>query len=245
MKNILIFGGRGKLGRLIANTLRADNAKVLTAGKHEENDVIFDMNNLDSKAVLRTAFIELRPSVIVFCQRLRKSDNGIDANEELVDVINGMHELLPQHCLFNVLKNDDYPHDISDLIIINISSSCTQQYNHDVDIAYHVRKNSSEVYAHAFSCLGSKNIRVYSNIIRFGEVRSIERQESKSHKEYIFNQLEDLTGKKIPKLSNIAVTAKYLAQAAQIGICGETITIDSGLSKLSLESRIRDAQKPY
>ena len=243
--SVVIYGSTGFVGKAVC--LQAHNAgyKVISLGRTKcpascesiETDfsvyssLVEATSNLLSRAVLPKAFI--------FCHRSRMSPQISEADALLQSTA---IEINPYLALKQGLEKTSRRGTIN---IVTVTSNAAFRYAQDVYYNYHIVKHAQVAASIGLSLIPT-SLHVFSNVVSFGEVVDRSKKEHDLQHKRLFSRLSRFTlNKQVPSLNDIARAAIMLCDANSMGLSGQTLIVDSGLSCLTQESLARTFNAKY
>lgn len=232
---IVIVGSNGKLGSQLRDFLIKKGEYVIGISKNIDHKTSnsFTINHNSKKSYKETFEIILKqsPKAVIFCHRVR----NLDSDDDLKEYMN--QELLPYIALKEAFRNIKTKNTFN---VVSYSSVCTQNWNKDVSYAYHIVKAASEQAALGLAFLKNDNLKIFSNIILFGEYKNIFLNSHEDEKSKLFDEIINLNPSKLIVDSNHLLETTYrLCFADNCGINVQRITVDAGLNSVSIESYLR------
>lgn len=237
MQNAIVLGSTGKIGNIITQTFQSSNFRVSSLGRRDPDIVgvshhYVDYNDFNSCYQIFKSLVTNTDS-IVFSHRFRPATPSLNLMDSYLKSVET--EFTPLFALYEVLQNISLSRPLN---IVLISSLAAASISPDTNVSYLALKSSLETFSlNIQSQLNSHMI--YSNVLRIGEVCIPSINHSPSKKS-LFKLISKLTGKfDVVSPLSIANSACILANASSISLNSSVITIDNGLSKLSVESILR------
>lgn len=237
--SIVVYGATGLVGKAVC--LQAHNAgyDVISLGrtKCEKSSDSFkidfsDYSNLVEITMELLSRVAL-PKALVFCHRSRTPPHICDADALLLSTA---IEINPYLALKEVLQKTSRK---GTLNIVTVSSNAAIRYATDVDFKYHIIKHAQVAASIGLSLIPT-SLRIFSNVVSFGEVIDSSKKEHDLQHRKLFARLSRFTlNKSVPSIFDVAKVAIMLCEAHNMRICGQTLTVDSGLSSLTQESLVR------
>lgn len=215
----LIVGGTRGIGLDIAKIFQKNKKKVLLLSRHKSKNInhrVFDINNPNDH-LLKFGRIDN----LIFSQRLRKVDPMLDYQTMVINPINFIFRQINE-----LNKNAS---------IIFLGSNANKLVYKEQDAFYHASRGAiySMTKFLAYN-LGSKKIRV--NCIN---PSTLIKRENKSYfniKKNRENLEKIIPSNEMTNSKNIAELCLFLCSKNSLGINGQVISVDNGLSVISQET---------
>jgi NAD(P)-dependent dehydrogenase (short-subunit alcohol dehydrogenase family) len=239
--NLIIVGATGYVGSAITNEARKDGHKVISIGRSPNQlahyNYIADFSSYKSSVRAFESSFSQHGSVdaVIYSHRARSGMNlkHLCAKElcKLLEV-----ELTPYLCLRSVIQEEylQVP-----LRVLTITSHASKAFANDTCYQYHIVKHAQVAASLGLSFLGLP-VPVYSNILSFGELKDdfLAEDAHDSARIGLFAEYaKAVYPRPIPTLSSLARLAINMCMIDQL--CGQTISLDSGLGITSPESLLR------
>ena len=238
-RSILVYGATGLVGKAVcAEAIRLKWQVIgLCRNKCHGTSSSIEVNFTDYERLLDiTAELltgEVLPTSLIFCHRARINTDICKASTLLKMAA---IEINPYLAVKEALEGTTKKGVVN---IVTVTSNAGFKIAKDVDYSYQIIKSAQVAAAIGLSQISS-TVKVYSNVVSFGEAVDNSKSEHDAYHKRIFNMLNQFTSRRpMATISNIAKMALVLANADTLGVCGQTITVDSGLNCQSNESMAR------
>jgi len=236
---IVVFGSSGFIGGAICDLAEKLCIKTIGVGRTKNKACnssyrVNFSNLLELEKVIQEIVGKSNSMpAFVFCQRY----NATNPRDPETDWLNMLSvELNPYIAMKNFLVKSNLLEAIN---IVSITSKSAFVSAQDVDYSYHVTKGAQRAAAESLDTLTS-SLNIYSNIVAFGDIVDNSRLTHDEYHTALFSNLRAHTaGRSIPSASSVSETALFLCEASRLGISGQTIFVDAGLSNISQESVLR------
>lgn len=238
---IIVIGSSGLIGKKVCEHVLLKGWNLVEIGRTRKFDqsVFFytDLQNVSSiiealeKANLKNG------DGLVFAHRARNSDNCLNLDAFYLDM---RVELNPYLALYKVLNNSRF--EGITLNLVNISSVAARLGAYDVPFAYHIMKAAQSEAGRMMAYI--PGIKIFTNTVIFGEAMNDKLTNHSHFHAKLFDAIKsNLGGKDLPCLSQIAEVIILLCSANLYGLSGQMLSVDSGMSHLSIESVLRHNAK--
>jgi len=236
---VVVFGSTGLVGKAVCLEAQSAGYHVIglsrtTCQNCSESIQIdfFDFNHL-AEVTSEILARDNLPKAFVFCHRSRISANVCQADALLQSTA---VDIYPYLALQAGLINSNRKGAVN---IVTVTSNAGFRYAQDVGYSYHITKHAQVAASIGLSLVPS-SLDIFSNIVSFGEAIDNSIQDHDLLHRKLFAGLSRCAlGKAVPSIDNIAKAVVMLCKASSFGVCGQTLTIDSGLSILTQESLVR------
>ena len=236
---IIVYGSNGLVGKAVCTEALRIGYDVIGLGRTKNNactkSIEIDFLNYDHLAEITHDLIEERniAAAFVFCHRSRVASNLSEAEALLQATAIDIYPYLALKEELNKTKRK------GSLNVVTVTSNAAFRYAPDVNFDYHVTKHA-QIAASIGLASVSSSLDIYSNIVSFGEVVDNSKQEHDPYHRQLFNTMRRCSSSRpVPTIGNVATATIMLCKASSIGICGQTLVIDSGLSSITQESIVR------
>ena len=237
---ILVYGSSGRVGSSIVSEAKSKGMFVIGIGRKHTSLVDYhvssDMANID-EVIDRTeeVFMQFEPMSVVFAHRSRADKS----EEDFPNTVQCLSDsLLPVFALRDVIEKTAQKRDVS---VVTVGSTVGKSYSNDTDFSYHVNKAAVTSASLMLGYLKS-NLRVYSNMVLFGEAKDTRIPEDSRYHSSLYNSISTTLNKPVSTIQSISRLCVILAaHAADLQISGQELIVDSGLSKMNIESLFRRA----
>ena len=236
---IVVYGSTGLIGKAVCQEAHKIGYQVIglsrTKNKTCEESIEIDFLNYEHLAKTTQELIsrENIPNAFVFCHRSRVSSHLSEAEALLQSTA---IDIYPYLALKEALKGSKRK---GVLNIVTVTSNAGFRFAQDVKYMYHITKHAQVAAAIGLSS-APFSLNIFSNVVTFGEAIDQSKQDHDPYHRQLFTTLKRCTsGRPVPSIDNVAKAAVMLCKASSVGICGQTLVIDSGLSNITQESVVR------
>jgi NAD(P)-dependent dehydrogenase (short-subunit alcohol dehydrogenase family) len=223
MKNILLFGSCGSIGKHIFTSFQRDGYIVFGTSTHKENikDNIFYVTNEDMTSLVSIPCID----IVVWAQGHNYNDNITTFNvTNFTKMIDGNVTFI-LNTLNYLLKNNKIV-DNSKMVII---SSIWELYSRDNKLSYCISKSALSGLLKSLSYdLSKKNILINNVLPGVIDNEMTRKTLHKDQLEYITNYMHF---KRLINVDDIYRTVKFLS-IENTGITGQSICVDLGFTSI-------------
>jgi len=237
--SIVVYGSTGLVGKAVCHEAQSAGYRVIgcsrTKCQNSSESIEIDFSNYSHllEATANLLSTGKLPRAIIFCHRSRVSPQVCDADALLLSTTVEINPYLALKEILTKTKRKGV------LNIITLTSNAAFRYAKDVHFNYHIIKHAQVAATIGLSLIPS-SLHVFSNVVSFGEIINSSRKEHDLHHKRLFAGLSRCTlNKNVPSINDVAKAAIMLCKASSMGICGQTLTIDSGLSCLTQEFLVR------
>lgn len=237
--SVVVYGSTGFVGRIVCHEAQNAGYSVISLGRtkcrnsSESIEIDYSSYNYLLEATADLLLRDNLPKAFIFCHRSRVSPQICDADALLLSTI---VEINPYHALKEALIKTRRN---GALNIVTVTSNAAFRYAEDVHFNYHIIKHAQVAASIGLSMIPS-SLHVFSNVVSFGEIINTERKEHDLHHKRLFAWLSRCSlNKSVPSINDLARAVITLCKADSMGICGQILTVDSGLSCLTQEFLVR------
>lgn len=231
-RKLIIFGGRGKFGRKIIDSIDKDMESIVNMSDNQRNKSNFNTIFYKTQDELQRKMIELLEAgydTIIFAHRA-KSDKKNDFEQ-----LN--RELIPYYATDRAIK--EIRGSQKTIHIVSLNSVAALKLNLDINLNYHVTK-AATLQAALGIALNQKRHKVTSNIILFGEIEDESLAKHCEEKRELHDVIKKYTtSQKIATYESVIDIVRLLATRRISAINRQIIRIDEGIEEVSIESVMR------
>ena len=239
---IVVFGSSGRVGTSIVSEARAKGLSVIGISRREKGladyHVHADMNSFEEVVRLtEDVFNRFQPESVIFAHRSRREVEG----DSFSGAIRGIEDsLLPVFAMRRVIERSTQTRGVS---VVTVGSTAGYSYSSDTEFTYHVDKAAITAAALMLSYVTS-SLQVYSNVVVFGEAKDARIETDSEYHEVLYTTIGETLNRPVPTIQSVSRLCVLLAtNAVQLQISGQELKVDSGLSKLNVESLFRKAAR--